>query len=160
MSKEERLEFYKEQIEVERKIITAAQMAVKGIKNVLVREMILAVELDSQKHETMLQALRDRITGPTHAIDETVSEEIAQAIQEHMELEAIALKKYREYLDSLCCIDDKEKIVIKAIYEDELRHHELMKWLYKTIVKKETLIEEEIWDHMWNDAFTHGTPGG
>ena len=54
----------------------------------------------------------------------------------------------------------EEKIVIKAIYEDELRHHELMRWLYKTIVKKETLIEEDIWDQMWNDAFTHGTPGG
>ena len=160
MSKEERLEFYKEQMEVEKKIVEAAQKAVKGIKNPLIREMILAVALDSQKHETMLQALRDRIVGPSPAIDEKVSEEIAQAIQEHMELEALALKKYKEYIDNLSFLDNKEKIVIKAIYEDELRHHELMKWIYKSIVEKETLIEEDIWDHMWEDAFSHGTPGG
>ena len=160
MSKEERLEFYKEQMEVEKRIVEAAQKAVKGIKNPLVREMILAVALDSQKHETMLQALRDRLIGPSPAIDETVSEEIAHAIQEHMELEALALKKYKEYIDNLSFIDNKEKIVIKAIYEDELRHSELLKWIYKSIVEKETLIEEDIWDHMWEDAFSHGTPGG
>ncbi|MCE7738529.1 MAG: hypothetical protein KAU62_05810 [Candidatus Heimdallarchaeota archaeon] len=160
MSEKERIEFFTDQIEVEKKIIAAAQKAVKGLKNPLIREMILAVALDSQKHETMLQALLDRLTEPSPAIDEKVSEEIAHAIHEHMELEALAVKKYKEYLDSLCCIDNKEKIVIKAIYADELRHHELMKWIYKTIVEKETLIEEDIWDHMWEDAFSHGTPGG
>ena len=160
MSKEERIEFYGRQIEVEKKIIATAQKAVKGMKNPLVREMILAIAIDSQKHETMLQALLDRLQGPSPAIDETVSEEIANAIQEHVELEAQAVKQYKEYLDSQCCTDAKEKIVIKAIYEDELRHHELMRWLFKTVVQKETLIEEDIWDHMWSDAFTHGTPGG
>ena len=160
MSKEERIEFYSHQIEVEKKIMAAAQKAVKGVKNPLVREMILAVAIDSQKHETMLQALLDRIQGPSPAIEEKVSDEIALAIQEHVELEAQAMKQYKDYLDSKCCVDNREKIVIKAIYEDELRHHELMRWLYKTIVKKETLIEEDIWDHMWSDAFTHGTPGG
>ena len=160
MGKEERIEFYGRQIEVEKKIIATAQKAVKGMKNPLVREMILAIAIDSQKHETMLQALLDRLQGPSPAIDETVSEEIANAIQEHVELEAQAVKQYKEYLDSQCCTDAKEKIVIKAIYEDELRHHELMRWLFKTVVQKETLIEEDIWDHMWSDAFTHGTPGG
>ena len=160
MSKEERIEFYSKQIELEKKIIAAAQKSVKGVLNPLVREMILAVAIDSQKHETMLQALLDRLTGPSPAIDEKVSDEIANAIQEHVELEAQAVKLYKDYLDSQCCTDNKEKIVIKAIYEDELRHHELLKWLNKTIVKKETLIEEDLWEHLWDDAFTHGTPGG
>ncbi|MHA1516019.1 MAG: ferritin-like domain-containing protein, partial [Candidatus Heimdallarchaeaceae archaeon] len=92
--------------------------------------------------------------------EEKVSEEIAHAIQEHMELEALAVKKYKEYLDSLYCIDNKEKIVIKAILEDEIRHAELLRWIHKSIVEKETLIEEDIWDSMWSDAFSHGTPGG
>ena len=160
MSKEERLEFYKEQIEVENKIIEAAEKAVKGIKNPLVREMILAVALDSEKHATMLQALADRLTGPSPAIDEEISDEIAEAVQEHMELEALALKKYKEYLNSGCCVDNKEKIVIRAIYEDEQKHHELMRFIYNKIIRKETLIEEEMFDAMWSDAFSHGTPGG
>ncbi len=160
MSKEERLAFFEEQIEVEKKIVETANKIVKGVKNPLVREMILAVALDSQKHETMLCALRDRLTGPVPGIDEVVSDEIAAAVQEHIDLEAKALKQYKDFLDNLCCSDDKEKIVIKAIYEDELRHHELLRWIFKTIVEKETLIEEDVWDDMWKDAFTHGTPGG
>lgn len=160
MSKEERLAFFEEQIEVEKKIVETAHKIVKGVKNPLVREMILAVALDSQKHETMLTALRDRLVGPSPGIDEQVSDEISEAIQEHIELEAKALNQYKDFLDNLCCSDDKEKIVIKAIYEDELRHHELLRWIFKTIVQKETLIEEDIWDDMWTDAFTHGTPGG
>ncbi|MHA1802513.1 MAG: hypothetical protein ACTSWJ_12320 [Candidatus Heimdallarchaeaceae archaeon] len=160
MSKEERLAFFEEQIEVEKKIVETANKIVRGVKNPLVREMILAVALDSQKHETMLCALRDRLTGPVPGIDEVVSDEIAEAVQEHIDLEAKALKQYKEFLDNLCCSDDKEKIVIKSIYEDELRHHELLRWIFKTIVQKETLIEEDVWDDMWKDAFTHGTPGG
>ena len=125
-----------------------------------VKVMILSVAIDSEKHKNMLTALLARLTSPTPAIDEKVSEEIAKVIQEHIELEAEAIKQYKEFLDSLCCIDDKEKIIIKEIYEDELRHHSLLKFIYKTIVQKETLIEEEMWDHLWTDAFTHGTPGG
>ncbi|MHA1221897.1 MAG: hypothetical protein ACTSSG_01330 [Candidatus Heimdallarchaeaceae archaeon] len=160
MSKEERKEFFEKQIEIEEKIIQAARESVKGVKNVLVKEMILSVAIDSEKHKNMLTALLARLTSPTPAIDEKVSEEIAKVIQEHIELEAEAIKQYKEFLDSLCCIDDKEKIIIKEIYEDELRHHSLLKFIYKTIVQKETLIEEEMWDHLWTDAFTHGTPGG
>ncbi|MCK4897117.1 MAG: ferritin-like domain-containing protein [Candidatus Heimdallarchaeota archaeon] len=160
MSKEERLAFFEEQIEVEKKIVETANRIVKGVKNPLVREMIVAIALDSQKHEGMLRALSDRLTGSSPAIDETVSDEIGEAIQEHIELEAEALSQYKGYLDNLCCSDDKEKIVIKAIYEDELRHHELLRWIFKTIVQKETLIEEDMWDDIWKDAFTHGTPGG
>ncbi len=160
MSKEERLAFFEEQIEVEKKIVETANRIVKGVKNPLVREMIVAVALDSQKHEGMLTALRERLTGPSPAIDETVSDEIGEVIQEHIELEVEAINQYKNYLDNLCCSDDKEKIVIKAIYEDELRHNELLRWIFKTIVQKETLIEEDMWDDMWRDAFTHGTPGG
>ncbi|MHA1447304.1 MAG: hypothetical protein ACTSSN_11470, partial [Candidatus Heimdallarchaeaceae archaeon] len=72
MSEKERIEFFTEQIEVEKKIIAAAQKAVKGLKNPLIREMILAVALDSQKHETMLKALLDRLTKPSPAIEEKV----------------------------------------------------------------------------------------
>ena len=50
MSKEERKEFFEKQIEIEEKIIQAARESVKGVKNVLVKEMILSVAIDSEKH--------------------------------------------------------------------------------------------------------------
>ncbi len=158
MSKEEKLEFFKEQIEIEKSIVSTAYQAVKGIKNILVREMLLAVINDSEKHENMLNALVARLEKPTPGIEEKITDELAENLQEHLRLEAEAIKKYKELLEKP--LDKRERIIIKEIYEDELRHHELLRWIHKTIVEKETLIEEDIWDAMWDDAFTHGTPGG
>ncbi len=158
MSKEEKLEFFKEQIEIEKRIVSTAYQAVKGIKNILVREMLLAVINDSEKHENMLNALVARLEKPTPGIDEKITDELAENLQEHLKLEAEAIKKYKELLEKP--LDKRERIIIKEIYSDEIRHHELLRWIHKTIVEKETLIEEDIWDAMWDDAFTHGTPGG
>ena len=54
MNKEEKIEFFKKQIEIEKKIVKTAYESVKGIDNVLVREMLLSVINDSEKHENML----------------------------------------------------------------------------------------------------------
>jgi len=158
MKKEEKLEFFQKQIEIEKTIVKTAYKSVKGIKNVLVREMLLSVINDSEKHENMLNALIARLTGPAPGLDEAVSDEVGESLKQHLELEAEAIQKYKELLEKT--LDSKEKIIIKTIYEDEIRHHELLRWIYKTIVEKETLIEEDIWEYIWGDSFSKGTPGG
>ena len=158
MNKEEKIEFFKKQIEIEKKIVKTAYESVKGIDNVLVREMLLSVINDSEKHENMLNALIARLTGPSPGIDETISDEVSDSLKQHLELEAEAIQKYKELLEKT--LDSREKIIIKTIYEDEIRHHELLRWIHKTIVEKETLIEEDIWEYIWGDSFSKGTPGG
>ena len=158
MNKEEKIEFFKKHIEIEKKIVKTAYESVKGIDNVLVREMLLSVINDSEKHENMLNALIARLTGPSPGIDETISDEVSDSLKQHLELEAEAIQKYKELLEKT--LDSREKIIIKTIYEDEIRHHELLRWIHKTIVEKETLIEEDIWEYIWGDSFSKGTPGG
>ena len=158
MNKEEKLEFFKKQIEIEKTIVKTAYESVKGIDNVLVREMLLSVINDSEKHENMLNALIARLTGPSPGIEEKISDEVGDSLKKHLELEAEAIQKYKELLEKT--LDNREKIIIKTIYEDEIRHHELLRWIYKTIVEKETLIEEDIWEYIWGDSFSKGTPGG
>ncbi|MCG3227757.1 MAG: ferritin-like domain-containing protein [Candidatus Heimdallarchaeota archaeon] len=158
MSKEEKVEFFKEQIKVEKQIVETAYKSVEDIKNVLVREMILAVINDSEKHENMLNALIARLKGPTPGIEEKITDELAENLKQHLELEAKAIQMYKELLEKP--LDEKERIIIKTIYEDEIRHHELLRWVHNTIVEKETLIEEDIWEYIWADSFSKGTPGG
>ncbi len=158
MNKEEKLDFFQKQIEIEKKIVKTAYQSVKGIDNVLVREMLLSVINDSEKHENMLNALIARLTGPSPGIDETISDEVGESLKLHLELEAEAIQKYKELLEKT--LDSREKIIIKTIYEDEIRHHELLRWIHKTLVEKETLIEEDIWEYIWGDSFSKGTPGG
>ena len=57
-------------------------------------------------------------------------------------------------------VDEKEKIIIQTILKDEIRHHKILKTIHETIVKKETLTEEAIWQMMWDDSVSHGSPGG
>ena len=158
MSKEEKIAFFKEQIEIEKEIVKTAYKSIEGIKNVLVREMLLAVVNDSEKHENMLNALVARLTGPTPGLEETITDELAENLKKHLELEAQAIQKYKELLEKP--LEEKEKIIIKTIYEDEIRHHELLRWIHTRIVETETLIEEDIWEYIWGDSFSKGTPGG
>ena len=73
-------------------------------------------------------------------------------------MEQQAIETYTELLKTI--EDEKEKLVIKYILSDEVRHHVLLKRLHKMIVEKETLTEQDLWDLTWKDSISHGSPGG
>ncbi|MBA7539321.1 hypothetical protein ES705_31600 [subsurface metagenome] len=158
MEIEERIEFFKKQINLEKLIIETAEKSVKGVKNVLIKELILAIAIDSQKHANLLKALVALHTLPTPMIKEELSEKLAANIQKHIDLEAKAIETYKELLT--ITVDEKEKVIIQTILKDEIRHHKILKTIHETIVKKETLTEEALWQMMWDDSVSHGSPGG
>ena len=82
-------------------------------------------------------------------ISETVSKKLNENIQNHIELEQEAIQTYKELLEQV--EDEQVKIVIQAIYHDELRHHALLKKIYTVIIEKETLDEDEIWEFIKDD---------
>ena len=144
MNKQERIAFYEEQVGFENSIVEKAEKSVEGIQNIMIRELILSIALDSKKHASMLTALKSLLTKPTPSVPEEISTEIKQNITEHIKMEAQAIETYQKLLDS---IDDaSEKVVIKAILNDELKHHSLLKTINKMIIEKLTLSEKEFWD--------------
>ncbi|MHA1302884.1 MAG: ferritin-like domain-containing protein [Candidatus Heimdallarchaeaceae archaeon] len=150
MSSEEKVEFYKKQIELEQKIIKVAKESAEDLKNALIKELILAIAIDSEKHISMLNALITLNTEVTPFIPEEQAMKLAEVIQKHIELEAITVETYKELLDKI--EHEKERIVIRAIYQDELRHHALLHRINKVIVDKETIKEDEMWAFLWEDA--------
>ncbi|MFX1512182.1 MAG: ferritin-like domain-containing protein [Promethearchaeota archaeon] len=152
------IETYKNQIDIEKKIIEAAETTVKDIKNLLVRELILGIAKDSEKHINLLSGLIAKTTKPSPLIEEKITDQLAENLQTHITLEQEAITKYKEILEIL--EDESQKVVIKAIYQDEVRHHALLKKIQKAIVEKETITEDDLWDLIWKDVPFHGTPGG
>ena len=142
-------EIFKQQIELENEIIAAAEKSVSGIKNLLVKELILSIALDSKKHANMLSALLAIQSSTQPFIPEKISKEIEQNILKHIKLEQKAIQTYKALLDKI--ENEQEKLIIQALYHDELRHHALLKKIYNTIVERETLDEGEVWDFIKDD---------
>jgi rubrerythrin len=149
MSKQDRVDFYNNQIKLEEIIYTKAEDSIKGSANILIRELVQGIALDSKKHATMLKALVSMHTQATPSIAEEVGDEIKNAIEEHIKLEAKAIKTYEEYFKTLD--DEAEKIIVKAILNDEVTHHSLLKTIHKMIVERLTLSSTEFWDMVQED---------
>ncbi len=158
MDEEKLVKFLDEQIALEKQIVEISEASVVNIKNILVRELIRGITMDSKKHALLLGALKGMLTGPTPLIEEENFDEIKATIEKHIELEAKAIKTYKEILNDPP--SDSVKTVISEIYKDEVRHHTFLKTLLKALIEKETLTEDILEDWMYKYAPFHGSPGG
>jgi len=153
------VKFLEEQIALEKEIIEISNKSVDDISNVLVRELIRGITMDSKKHALLLTALKGMLSGPTPLIEEANYDVIKQTIEKHIQLEAKAIETYRVILEENED-DPRIKMVISEIYKDELRHHHFLQRLLKAIVEKETLTEDILEDWLFKYAPFHGSPGG
>lgn len=158
MSEQERVEFYKKQLELEDRIVKKASDSVQNLKNLLIRELILGIAMDSKKHASMLNALVAIHTKATPLIQEDITDKLEKNLKEHISLEQQAIDTYQELYKM--DFGESEKVIVKAILDDELRHHALLMKIHKMVVEKETLTEQDLWDWVWKDSLFHGSPGG
>jgi rubrerythrin len=149
LSDEEKVKFYKKQMELENKIIQTAEDSVKDMENKIVKELILAIALDSKKHASLLEVLMTMNKSFVPYINEKSLDKIAENIKKHIELEAQAIETYKELLTKIDT--DQEKMIVQVIYHDELRHHALLKRLYEIIIKNEAITEADLWDYLKDD---------
>jgi rubrerythrin len=158
VNKEETLDFIDKQIEMELEIVKIVEENVSSLGNVFIKELLLGVSMDSNKHATLLKALRKAVEGPTPFISEKERDKIGEGIAKHIEIEAKAIETYQELADKSG--SEQVKTIALMIREDEVRHHALLKELHKAVVEPETLTEDDIWDILWKDSPWHGSPGG
>ena len=149
MDDKEKIEFFINQINLEKEIVEAAEKSIQNVKNELVKELILAISLDSKKHAGMLNALLSITSSVQPFIEEEKLEELSENIKKHIKLEAQAIETYKEIIPELK--NDQEKMIIQAILADELRHHALLQRILKSIEERETLTQEDIWDSIKED---------
>lgn len=128
------------------------------IKHPVLRAILTGISNDSIKHSLLYKAIVDLLSIPQPVISEEEFKEIVKEIESHIETEAKMIEFVKNMLKN---IDDARlKLLLSAIYDDEVEHHKLLVDLRDNFAKLEIITEKDIWEAIWRDSPWHGTPGG
>ncbi len=150
--------FIKEQIRVENEIVDSLNKGIADITNPVVKETLRGISFDSMKHSEMYSAALELLTRTPPALTQEHLEKQRELVEKHILIEADLIRKISEVLPSVK--NEKIKLLLNAILDDEKRHHELLRKVLEILVKGETITEEEWWDIIWRNVPFHGSPGG
>ncbi|MEM3622550.1 MAG: ferritin-like domain-containing protein [Candidatus Bathyarchaeia archaeon] len=157
-TKNELIEFMKRQIKIENEIVDSLNNALIDMKNPPVRGVLKGISLDSVKHAEMYAAATELLTRVSQAITQEQLDRQKAVVEKHIRMEAELIKKISDVLPSV--ENEKVKLLLSAILEDEKRHHELLKMVLEILVRGEAITEADWWDLLWKNVPFHGAPGG
>lgn len=156
--KNDLLEFMKRQIAIENEIVTSLNKGVASIKNPPVKAVLKGISLDSVKHAELYAAAVRLITDVSTALSQENLDEQRALVEKHIEMEADLIKKLEKMMPTI--ENTKVKFLLNTIFMDEKRHHAMLKAILESIVRAETITEDEWWETLWAGSPFHGAPGG
>jgi bacterioferritin (cytochrome b1) len=156
--KKELLDFLKNQVNVEKEIVESLEKAIVDMKNPAVKGVLKGVSLDSVKHAELYTSAITLLISASTALAQTDLDTQRELIQKHIDIEAKLIKVLKEKIPQI----ENQKVVflLKAILEDEVRHHAMLKMTLEIVVKGETITEDDWWKMLWENVPFHGAPGG
>jgi len=157
-SKDELMDFLKEQIKIENRIVESLNNSLGEMGNPVVRGVLKGISLDSVKHAEMYASAVSLLTSVQPALTQEHLDKQRELVEKHIRLEAELIEKISKKLRGI--EDRKVKLLLNAILVDEKRHHELLKRVLEILVKGETITDEDWWDILWKNVPFHGAPGG
>jgi ribonucleotide reductase beta subunit family protein with ferritin-like domain len=157
-TKEDLVGFLKAQIEVENEIVDSLNNALVEMKNPPVKGVLKGISLDSVKHAEMYASAIELLTSVSQALTQEHLDKHKALVEKHIRMEAELIKKISNILPMV--ENEKVKLLLNAILEDEKRHHELLKMVLEIIVRGEAITEEDWWELLWKNVPFHGAPGG
>ena len=158
MDKEKLLEFIRKQAEVEEEIVESLNKSLDRIDNPAVRNVLKGISYDSLKHADMYRSIDKLLTEPLPPLSHESLLEQRDLVEKHIDYEEKLIEEIERVLPEID--DEKVKLVLKAILEDEKRHHELLEKVLEVIIRAESIDPQELWNLIWRDVPFHGTPGG
>jgi rubrerythrin len=152
------LDFLKNQVKVENEIVESLEKALVGMKNPAVKGVLKGVSLDSVKHAELYTSAITLLTQASTALKQEDLDKHRALVQKHIDIEA----KLIRVLETMIPTIENKKVVflLKAILNDEMRHHAMLKLVLDIIVHGETITEDDWWKMLWENVPFHGSPGG
>ena len=150
--------FMNQQIEIENRIVTSLNRGVADINNPPVKAVLKGISLDSAKHAELYAAAIKLLTEVSPALNQENLDAQRELVEKHIEMEAELIKKLERMMPSIDNV--KVKFLLNTIFTDEKRHHAMLKAILESIVRAETITEDEWWQTLWEGAPFHGAPGG
>ena len=157
-SKNELINFMKEQIKIENEIVDSLNSALVEVKNPPVKGVLKGISLDSVKHAEMYAAATELLTSVSQALSQEHLDKQRALVEKHIRMEEELITKISKVLPTV--ENAKVKLLLNAILGDEERHHELLKMVLEILVRGETITEADWWDLLWKNVPFHGAPGG
>lgn len=158
LSNEDLADFFRSQVALEETIVRSVKETVGRVRNVIVRDILSGIAYDSMKHADIYKGAIEIVsTAPTALTEENLGM-FREDVERHIENERRVIERINIVIGDI----ENERIVflLRAILQDEKRHHELLKRILEIIVGAETITDNEWWEVMWRDVPTHGSPGG
>jgi bacterioferritin (cytochrome b1) len=151
------ISFLKNQVAVEKVIVDSLEKVLVGMKNPAVKGVLKGVSLDSVKHAELYTSAITLLTETSTALAQSDLDQHTALIQKHIDIEASLIKVLKEKIPEIK--NEKVVFLLKAILEDEIRHHAMLKMVLETVVKGETITEDDWWSMLWEGSPFHGAPG-
>ena len=157
MLEDKTIRFFKDQIELEHRIVKAITRSLKTIRNPVAKQVLRAIAFDSQKHAGIYNTAI-ALSSVTPALTDEEFTRLKETTERHIEDEEKAISALDEFMKGVK--DEKIKFLLESIAADERKHHELLKKVVELIVRREAITEEDWWEILWKNVPFHGTPGG
>jgi rubrerythrin len=157
-SDDDLVNFLKEQVRIENKIVQSLNKSLVDIDNPTVKGVLRGISLDSVKHAEMYTSAVQLLTCVPKALQQEQLDQQRNLVEKHIQMEATLIEKISKTLPKVK--NAKVKLLLEAILQDEKRHHELLKQILEILVKGETITEDDWWDTLWKNVPFHGSPGG
>ena len=156
--KKDLLNFIKKQIAIENEIVRSLNKGVADMKNPPVRAVLKGISLDSVKHAELYAAAIKLLTDVSTALSQEDLDTQRALVEKHIAMEAELIKKLERMMPNI--ENSKVKFLLNTIFMDEKRHHAMLKAILESIVRAETITEDEWWETLWAGSPFHGAPGG
>jgi rubrerythrin len=127
---------------------------IRGLGNDYVEMLINSIGYDSKKHAGLYRAAADIIEGKNMGLMATKMENLEKELNEHIKVEKEMMKNVKDVIKQVD--NEKAKVLLKVIEEDERAHHPLMKKILESVLKPEILEDQDVWMMMFGLLPRHG----
>ena len=151
----DRIKKMEEMAEMEENYAISYDKNVTGLGNVAISELIRSVALDSFKHAGLYRTIATILKGPILITDQEFNQ-LEISLRKHIDIETKMITETKALMEKEQ--DIRVQRLLEEIYIDEIRHHKFLSNLLEAVIKKEMILESDIWDMIWKDVPTHGAP--
>ena len=144
------LKFMENQISLENKIVKSIKDSADKIDNEAVSTALMGISLDSKKHAMMYRSAISLMTTSSAALNQEQLDLQKKVVNDHIKMEEAVIKELEKMLPTI--ENEKVELLLKAILQDEVRHHKLLKTLYEILIRGEAVTEGDWWDAVWGDV--------
>ena len=144
------LKFMENQISLENKIVKSIKDSADKIDNEAVSTALLGISLDSKKHAMMYRSAISLMTTSSAALNQEQLDLQKKVVNDHIRMEEAVINELEKMLPTI--ENEKIELLLRAILQDEVRHHKLLKTLYEILIRGEAVTEGDWWDAVWGDV--------